>query len=196
MRRHTTTTFRGAIHRRRAERRDRGDAGSVLILAFIYLTAVSVTVLALAGWSTTNLHGSLAFSSARQLQDAARSTAELAMQEIRYTPMLSTSQTLNASPPSACWGSAPTSGVSNIDGNSMNVWCSTVWNPTSGETRVVTLSTCQSTVTAAGCAANPYLQVVVTYDDYPPGGAAAVSGPCTDWNWCGQGMTIDSWAWA
>jgi len=170
------------------------DAGSVLILALIYLTAVSITVLALAGWSATNLHTTTGFSSVRQLQDASRSTSELAMQNIRYAPMLST--TVNADPPTPCWGSGPTSGIANINGYSMNSWCSTVWNPTSGDTRVVTISTCQSTVSATACAANPYLEVVVTYDDYPPGGAAAVAGPCTDWNWCGQGMTVDSWIWA
>ncbi len=170
------------------------DQGSVLILAFVYLTAVSITVLALAGWSSTNLHTTTQFAAAREQQDAARSSTELAMQNIRYAPQLSTTQ--NASPPVACWGSGGTSGVSNIDGYSMNPWCSTVWNPTSGDTRVVTFSTCLATVTAASCAATPYLKVVVTYDDYPPGGAAAVAGPCTDWNWCGQGMTVDSWDWA
>jgi hypothetical protein len=172
------------------------EDGSVLILALIYLVAVSLTVLALAGWSSSNLHNTTRFSSARNLQDAARSTTELAMQQIRYTPMLSTSQTLNASPPSACWGTGTTSGLSSINGYSLNTWCSTVWNPTSADTRVVTFSTCLSAVSAANCAANPYLKVVVTYDDYPPAGAAAVAGPCTDWNWCGQGMTVDSWVWA
>jgi len=180
----------------RTPRSRQREAGSVLILALVYLTAVSITVLALAGWSMSNLHNSTRFAAVRELQDAARSTTELAMQNIRYTPMLSSSQTLDANPPSACWGSGPTSGLSHIDGYSLNVWCSTVWNPTSADTRVVTLSTCLQTLSAAQCAANPYLQVVVTYDDYPPGGAAAVSGPCTDWNWCGQGETIDSWTWA
>jgi hypothetical protein len=170
------------------------DGGSVLILALVYLTAVSISVLALAGWSSASLHTTTAFSSVRELQDAARSTTELAMQNIRYAPELNSTQ--NASPPVACWGNGATSGVTSIDGYSMNVWCSTVWQPTSGDTRVVTFSTCLSSVSAAACAANPYLQVVVTYDDYPPGGAAAVAGPCTDWNWCGQGMTVDSWIWA
>lgn len=174
----------------------RTERGAVLILALVYLLAVSITVIALAGFSMTNLHTTTRFSAARELQDAARSTTELAMQTIRYTPLLSTSQTLNASPPSVCWGSGATSGVHNIDGYSMNVWCSTTWNPTSAATRVVTFSTCVSTLAAAQCAATPYLKVVVTYDDYPPGGAEAVTGPCTDWNWCGQGMTVDSWTWA
>jgi hypothetical protein len=188
--------MRGGATRRQGRSRALGtrEDGSVLILALIYLTAVSITVLALAGWSSTNLHTVGKFSSVRQLQDAARSTTELGMQNIRYAPMLST--TVNASPPTACWGVGATSGVANIDGYSMNVWCSTVWNPTSGNTRVVTFSTCQSSVSATSCAASPYLQAVVTYDDYPPGGAAAVDGPCTDWNWCGQGMTVDSWIWA
>jgi hypothetical protein len=195
MRRRARKSNDGTALRRRASGVDGPrDTGSVLILALIYLTAVSVTVLALAGWSSTNLHTTSKFSSVRELQDAARSTTELGMQNIRYTPLLST--TVNASPPVACWGNGATSGLTSIDGYSMNVWCSTVWNPTSGDTRVVTLSTCQSSVSAANCAAGPYLQVVVTYDDYPPGGAAAVAGPCTDWNWCGQGMTVDSWIWA
>ena len=192
----STTSPRRATARLGGTHRDAKDAGSVLVLALIYLTAVSITVLALANWSANNLDNTTRFSAVRSLQDAARSTTELGMQNIRYAPMLSTSQTLNASPPRACWGSGATSGVTSIDGYSMNVWCSTVWNPTSADTRVVTFSTCASTVTATQCAAAPYLQVVVTYDDYPPGGAAAVAGPCTDWNWCGQGMTVDSWVWA
>jgi hypothetical protein len=170
------------------------DEGSVMILALVYLTAVSISVLALAGWSSTSVRTTVAYSSVRQLQSAARSTTELAMQNIRYSPQLNSTQ--NASPPVACWGTNASSGLTSIDGYSMNVWCSTVWSPTSGSTRVVTFSTCQSTVSAAACATSPYLQAVVTYDDYPPGGAAAVDGPCTDWNWCGQGMTVDSWIWA
>jgi hypothetical protein len=170
------------------------DEGSVMILALVYLTAVSISVLALAGWSSTSVRTTVAYSSVRQLQSAARSTTELAMQNIRYSPQLNSTQ--NASPPVACWGNNASSGLTSIDGYSMNVWCSTVWSPTSGSTRVVTFSTCQSTVSAAACATSPYLQAVVTYDDYPPGGAAAVDGPCTDWNWCGQGMTVDSWIWA
>lgn len=194
MRRFMNRGHRRGPDRHGAARPTTGDQGSVIILALVYLTAVSISVLALAGWSSTSLHTTNAFSSVREFQDAARSTTELAMQNIRYAPQLNSTQ--NASPPVACWGSGASSGLTSIDGYSMNVWCSTVWNPTSGDTRVVTFSTCQSTVSATACAASPYLQVVVTYDDYPPGGAAAVAGPCTDWNWCGQGMTVDSWIWA
>ncbi len=183
---------------RRRTRGTRGtDEGSVLILAFVYLVAVGVTITALAGWASNDLHNTSRFGDARELQQATASVTQLAMQSIRYTPELSASD--NASPPVPCWGSGTTSGLSMNEAGttySINVWCSTVWNATSADTRVVTFSACLSTVTAANCAASPYLQAVVTFDDYPPGGAAAVSGPCTDWGWCGQGQTIDSWIWA
>jgi hypothetical protein len=62
----------------------------------------------------------------------------------------------------------------------------------------VTINTCQSTVPAATCEGTnpgPYLQAVVVFDDYPPGGAAPVNGSCQLWSWCGEGMTITSWIW-
>jgi hypothetical protein len=173
----------------------RDERGSTLILAFVYLVAVGITVTALTGWAANNLNNTGRLSTVRSLQEAARSTTEVALQSIRYTPLLQPSQTLNASPPNYCWGPGPTSGVSNIDGYSVNSWCSTVWNPTSAVTRVVTISTCLSTVSAAACANAPYLKVVVNYDDYPPGGAAPVSGSCELWTWCGEGQTIVSWVW-
>lgn len=170
------------------------ERGSVLIVALVYLVAVGVTMFGLMGFLGTGLGAATTFSTVREEQLAASSTAQLAIQSIRYTPLLSTTQ--NASPPSYCWGAGPSSTVANIDGYSMDAWCSTQWDPTSAATRVVTISVCQSTLSATVCSASPYLQVTVTYDDYPPGGAAPVQGPCTDWNWCGEGMTVDSWDWA
>jgi hypothetical protein len=169
----------------------------VLILAFVYLCAVGVTIAGLAGWAANDLDNSTTFGNVRELQEATTSVTTFAIQQIRYTPELSASQ--NASPPVPCWGSASSSGLTiseNAVSYPIDVWCSTVWNPTSGDTRVVTFSACNSSLSAAACAASPYLQVVVSFDDYPPGGAAAVSGPCTDWGWCGQGQTIESWIWA
>lgn len=177
-------------------RRDAGhdEQGSVLIVALIYLCAVGVAMLSLTGWIANDLSNTSRFSNVREEQLAATSVAELAMQNIRYTPLLASTE--NASPPSYCWGSGPSSGISSIDGFSMDAWCSTVWDPTSAATRVVTISICQTTVTASGCATSPYLQATVTFDDYPPGGAAPVQGPCTDWGWCGEGMTVSGWVWA
>jgi hypothetical protein len=172
----------------------RRDEGSVLILALIYLVATGVAMLALMGWIANGIDATTKFSSTRELQLGASSTAELAMQNMRYTPELAAT----TAGTSYCWGSGPTSGVQNIDGNSFDAWCSTAWDPTSAQTRVVTISVCLASVTKANCIApnTPYLQVGVTFDDYPPGGAAPVQGPCTDWGWCGEGMTINSWNWA
>lgn len=171
-----------------------GERGSVLVFALVYLCAVGVAMFALMGFVANGIGNVSKFATTREEQLAASSTAELAIQNIRYTPMLSNTQ--NASPPSYCWGSGPSSGVSNIDGYAMTAWCSTLWDPTSAATRIVTISVCQGTVSATSCANSPYLQAVVTYDDYPPGGAAPVQGPCTDWGWCGEGLTVDSWTWA
>ena len=105
--------------------------------------------------------------------------------------------TLNASPPAACWGTAPDVPPA-VDGQSVAVWCSTVWYPSSAATRVVTISACAAAETAASCASNPYLQAEVTFDDYPPLGVSAppttTPVPCS--SYCGTTMTVNSWEWS
>jgi hypothetical protein len=72
-----------------------------------------------------------------------------------------------------------------------------VWNPTSANTRVVTISACPvtGTETATACALAPALQVVASFDDYPTG---IISAPTTAECvvYCGTGMTISSWVWS
>lgn len=184
--------------------RGRGEAGSSLILALIFIVAVSLIVTGLANWALNDLHNTASFTSARTLQNAANGATQVAIQSIRYNPLLSTGQTLNASPPSYCWGnSAPSElpisnfNTTSIDGASqIAVWCSTAWNPSSANTRVVTFSTCLMTagMDAATCASNPALQAVVTFDDYPPGGSAPNAGQCN--TYCGTAMTVNDWVWA
>jgi hypothetical protein len=173
------------------------ENGSVLVLALLYLVAISMVLTALASWVTNDLNNSSKFSSARSLQFAANSATELAIQSIRYTPLLASGQTLNASPASYCWGSGPSSaltGSNAVDGVAVEVWCSTVWNPSSADTRVVTFSTCLNGVSATACAAKPKLQAVVAFDDYPPGVSTPNSGVCAVY--CGTGLTIESWLWS
>jgi hypothetical protein len=162
---------------------------------------------------TGDLRSSQIFQSVRSEQYAARSATDLAINSIRYAydspsaPTGNTStllaQTLNASPPSYCWGSGPKSELT-TDGVSMDVWCSTAWNPASASTRTVTFSTCLDSVAAvtaaaaaaaaAACAASPYLQAIVSYDDYPSGVSAPSSAPC--YLYCGTQMITDSWLWS
>ena len=126
------------------------------------------------------------------------------MQSMRSNPLLPTpaapnpTLTLNASPPASCFANAFSTPPA-VDGASVAVWCSTAWNPTSAATRVVTFSACSVTVveSSSSCAANPYLQAVVTFDDYPAGGITAPTNPpvpCTVY--CGTTMTVNSWEWS
>ncbi len=197
---------------------ERDEAGAVLLLALIFLLIGIIVVGALTNALTDDLGNSNTFKLTRTLQYAARDATEVAIQDIRYQPLLSTGQTLNASPPSYCWGSGPVSefpiselttpSVASIDGlSAMAVWCSTSWTPTSAATRVVTLSTClynpSDPTAAADCAARPLLQAVVTFDDYPSGLVSAPSPwPCYSANgatiglYCGASATTNSWVWS
>jgi hypothetical protein len=173
------------------------EAGAVLVLALVFLIVVGAIVGSLTTWTMNDLNNTSHFTSARSLQYAANSATEVAIQSIRYNPLLGTDQTLNASPPSYCWGNATTPALPAIDGENFAVWCSTTWNPSSSQTRVVTFSTClvTSTETAASCAASPFLQAVVSFDDYPSGGTAEyATAPCVVY--CGTNMTVISWAWS
>ena len=174
---------------------ERDEAGAILVLALVFLIVGVVIIGALTSALRDDLGSSHTFQSTRSLQYAARGATNFAIQSIRYTPLLSTSQTLNASPPSYCWGNSSPSTFQEIDGVvGMTVWCSTVWNPTSAQTRIVTFSACLSSYTAAECAQNPFLQTVVTFDDYPPGISAPTTAACVVY--CGSSMTVDSWLWS
>ena len=173
------------------------------MLALVFLVVGAMVVAVLTTDLTGDLRSSQIFQAVRSEQYAARSATDLAINSIRYAydspsaPTGNTStllaQTLNASPPSYCWGSGPKSELT-TDGVSMDVWCSTAWNPASASTRTVTFSTCLDGVGAAACAATPYLQAIVSYDDYPSGASAPSSEPC--YLYCGTGMITDSWLWS
>jgi hypothetical protein len=191
-----TTKHKNIISRWERRRKDAAsdEAGAVLILALVFLVAVSGMVLALAGSTSNNLLNSVHFTATRTVDNAASNAIEVAVQTIRYTPTLETggiAQTLNASPPTYCWGSSPPSSFANTD-----VWCSTVWTPSSANSRVVTLSACPTFVTtdAATCALHPLLQEVVTFHDYDGLRFVGNSGPCGPT--CGQGMTVNSLVWS
>jgi hypothetical protein len=197
-----TTNHKNMISRWERRRKDaaRDEAGAVLILALIFLVAVSGMVLALAGSTSNNLLNSVHFTATRTVDNAASNAIEVAVQTIRYTPRLETAgtaQTLNASPPSYCWGFGPTSSFQDANSSTViDVWCSTAWTPSSANSRVVTLSACPTFVTtdAATCALHPLLQEVVTFDDYPAGVSAPNSGQCAVY--CGTGITVNSLVWS
>ncbi len=159
------------------------------MLALGYVILVGAIIAALAGWISADLNNTSKFSFAQSYDSALNSTVELAVQSIRYTPLVGTGQTLNASPPSYCWGSAPPS-TETVNGYSIDVWCSTLANYESSTTRVVTISACASTTSAAACSVSPQLQAVVIFDDYASGDTP-IDSVCTVT--CGTSMAIESW---
>jgi hypothetical protein len=188
--------------------RSNDETGALLILALIFMTVISVICASLTVWASDDLNNTSKFASALSLQDASNSVTQLALQDVRYNftvPML------NASPPVPCWTSqSPAAPVSQEQFNNqwVSVWCSTQWNPLSADTRVVTFSACPnagnamipngtpaSTITpyAVACQANPFLQAVVDFDDFPSTISASNCSPNGDTS-CGTTFTVVSWA--
>jgi len=166
----------------------RDEAGAVLVLALLFLAAVGGIVGSLASWATNDLNNTATFTSARTLQYAFNGATEVAIQNIRYTPLLATT---DQGVPGSCWG---TSSSLQIDNQNIDVWCSTQWTPTSASTRVVTFDACPHGGTASACVANPSLEAVVTFDDYPTGSSPPNPAACVAY--CGTSMTVNSWVWS
>ena len=201
----------GAVARRTSRAGD--ETGAALILALMFLVVIGLIVGGLASWTANDLSNEVVFQNARSAEFALNSATQLAIQNIRYAPLitpntvLGTDETLNASPPEYCWGPGPTASNPNAtpgselttQGYTVAVWCSTAWNPALSTTRQVTISACliPSSVTittlnwqslSSSCAANPGLQTQVTFDDYSSN--LSTTSPCT--STCGAGMTINS----
>ena len=169
----------------------RPDTGATLALVLAYVLVVTLIVGALSGWIANDLKNSAHFANARKTQFALNSAMNVGIENIRYNPLVGSNQTLNATPPSYCWGTSAPSTVSNIDTYSEDVWCSTAWTPASTTTRVVTLDACPTTMTSTQCAASPSLQAIVNFDDYPQTGYTLGNTLCT--STCGSEMILDSW---
>jgi hypothetical protein len=185
------------------------EEGAILILAFAYLVAIGLVVALLSTWATADLNNSTQFKAANSLDQAATDMMDVAVQYVRYTPLISSSQIPGTSSPFvACWGGQSLKLIPVIDGNQVAVWCSTQWNPLQFQTRVVTFVACPISVSVASCQqstpipgqlpptyTDSLLTAVVTYDDYPPAPAksAPIQNLCSVW--CGAGMTVGSWQW-
>jgi hypothetical protein len=176
-----------------------------MILALVYIVAISLVVGALASWVMNDLNNTVHFQSASDRDYAATAAADIAIANIRYAPY----QT--QTPPGTtgnCWTPAVpanTTGPAPIDGYTMAVWCNTYQNSTTlltRSTRTVTFYVCQEStldlsnaVTAAyDCSQKPLLLVKVVYDDYPQGEVTGyLTSVCT--NTCGEQATVEDWIW-
>ena len=185
----------------RSEGRDR-DSGAILILAMLFLVVVGVIVTALATWATNDLNNSGTFTNIQELHSDATGMMKMSVAYVRYNPIIQGNQATGvASPVTPCWGGTKPLLLPNIDGNRVAVWCSTVWNPSSSNTRVVTFYACeaftsaQTPIPASVCASTgeTLLTEVVTFDDYPTGVNAPNQTLCSVL--CGEGETIISSQW-
>ena len=194
--------------RRVSEHRENDERGAILLLALIYIVAVSVFVGALAYWATNDLNNTSEFFSASQIQYAASSATDVAVQAIRYFPQ-PPNPTANVyasvptgtplpvtgsgySSPGTCWsvtgstvepaGAAAGTSSITIGGDTLTTWCSTIeiLSQSTGNsgTRVVTVNTCLASQTASQCVAAPLLTAIVSFDDYPVGGGLALTSQC------------------
>jgi hypothetical protein len=170
-------------------RRRSSERGSSLILALVYIVSVSLIVGALADWAMNDLNNTTHFQSAATLDNAVSGATEIAIQSMRYYPQYPATQ----SPTVAnCWTPPTLTYASDVTINTdlVAVWCSTVENLKSPNTRVVTFYACTETAatvasptaaaTAMGaCQSTPRLKAVVTFDDYPSGGGGLLTQTCS-----------------
>ncbi len=187
------------VSKTRPVKRHVRERGASLILAMIFMSVVSLISLALATWATTGLRSTISFTAAQSTVSTANSVAELAVQEVRYHFF---SSSLWAQPPASCWDTSGTPSVLNqygLNNQPMNAWCSTRWSPSSvTTTRRVTIYVCPITFSNSACATTPFLQVIVSFDDYPAAGGSLgcnYDNP-NEWTTCGTYMTINSWVYA
>jgi hypothetical protein len=192
---------RGPSSRRGSER------GSSLILALVYIVSVSLIVGALADWAMNDLNNTTHFQTASSLDNAVSGATEIAIQSMRYYPQYPATQSPTVAncwtPPSGAYASDVT-----INNDVVGVWCSTVENLKSPNTRVVTFIACQETAAnlssapsaataMGGCLTTPTLKAVVTFDDYPSGGGGLLTQTCTGGpGICGFAATTNQWTWA
>lgn len=195
----TMSRSRGARLCRRSD--PNSESGAVLILALVYIIAISLTVAALASWSTNDLRNTGNFKATSELHYAVSSATNTAIQSIRYAPLPSSTppqKQATPTPPGNCWTptGGPTSSQVTINGYTVDVWCSTYEDLTSGSTRTVTFYACLSTLTAAQCQSTPKLEAVVVFDDYPTGGGVLLPTQCNlGVGQCGYDQTLTSWIW-
>lgn len=188
------------------DQRRRNERGSSLILALVYIVAISLIVGGLTDWAMNDLSNTTKFQSAVSTQNAVSGATEVAIQSIRYYPMYPSTAAGTGSTPNFNFCFNPQSGTNasavQINGIWVAVWCSTVATPTAPISRTVTFVACtESSGTVGGsalsnCEASPYLKAVVGFGDYPSGGGGLNQNVCSGGtSFCGFSATTTQWTW-
>jgi len=162
----------------------RDERGAALLLALGFLFICGMIVIALINWVGNGFLQSVKFQNASNLEYATSTAVQLEIQQVRYTYQAATSTPYNCTP----GGSSAFS----LNGQSVSVWCTVVINPYSAATRVVTMSSCPSSTSSASCVAAPYLQAVVSFDDYSFSDQYNCTSTANEVT-CGTTMSLTSW---
>jgi hypothetical protein len=172
--------------------------------------SVGLIVGALADWAMNDLNNTSHFQNASSADNAVSGATEVAIQNMRYYPQIPAT----LSPTVANCGTPPMGSAAfdvPINNLLVAVWCSTVENLQSPNTRKVTFIACP--VTAASVATvplattalsncqqgklQPSLTAVVTFDDYPSGGGGLLAQVCSGGpGVCGFAATTNQWTWS
>lgn len=187
------------------QRPEHGDDGAVIILALVFLVAVSLIVTGLLTWVGASLHATTNFGAERNTEYNATAAVNLAIQDTRYTFDAGASLNGGNSADAFLNNPSPVSCAQYPNGSpTMDVYCSMVWQPYSASTRVFTYSVCAvgSPANNSGpdCAADPMLQAVVAFYDYSSSNSSISNSPpqCVPIQQngsCGETMSQVSWQW-
>jgi hypothetical protein len=163
------------------------ENGASLILALVFLLAISVTVLSLTSWSANGLNDVAKFSAPATIRTAVNSAMEVAVASQRYSVTPTSITPTAGAVPAVCSSDTIPEGSASY---AVTIWCGTVLNLTSSATRAVTFEACSGTPTGSVCA-EPFLVANVTYDDYTFPISQILTTYCK--SNCGTAETISSW---
>jgi hypothetical protein len=203
--------------RGKARGQQRLASGKALVIVVAVVVAVGLIIGALTAWELHDKRNGLPPRSSTALDNAISGVMGVAIQSIRYVPLVS-----QTSPgPGYCW-KPPDGGLISdlvgrraIDGVSVAVWCSTSENLASTKTRTVTFRACQVLVSLQrtgskgateasknefACEHHPLLTAVVIFDDYPARRHKSLTSTCSATarpaRKCGYKATEVKWIWS
>ena len=169
------------------------ECGATLLLALVFITVVSLLAIALVQLAGNDLTATVQFKNAQANQSATDSVTNVAIYQSRYN---FPSDLYPPTTPQPCWGSS--SATLTLNNVEVAAWCQVTYNPTSKDSRIVTIYSCLYSVapTGSSCAAAPLTTAVVTFDDFPIslGGTNCIPGSVAKpSSTCGTSMTLNSW---
>gem|GEM_PF-2074370 len=183
----------------RVDRPERSDseAGAILILALIFLVAISFAIMSLSNWTESSLNNSLKFQNTSERLYAAEGVTQLALRASRYT-------FLNGVPSANVSGYICPGTLSPILINDIYIqdWCSTQTYQFGTITREISITAClmpsaSTTLVGADCDIGSenvpnLLSAVISIDDIS---SSHRTNQCafSDESACGASMTIVSW---